>query len=68
MWVYGGGPPDKPVVWYQYADTRSGEAPEWFLYPKGEAPPDGAMYLVTDGCEAYNAVAKMSGILGHAAC
>jgi hypothetical protein len=68
MWVYGGGPPDKPVIWYQYADTRSGEVPEAFLYPRGEEPPSGAMYLVTDGYEAYNALAKMPGILGHAAC
>ena len=68
MWVYGGGPPDQPVIWYQYADTRSGEVPEGFLYPKGEAPPDGGMYLVTDGYEAYNALSKMPGILGHAAC
>jgi transposase len=36
MWVYGGGPPDKPVVWYQYADTRSGEVPEAFLYPRAK--------------------------------
>jgi len=68
MWVYGGGPPDKPVIWYQYADTRSGEVPEAFLYPKSEEPPDGAMYLVTDGYDAYNALSKTPGILGHAAC
>jgi len=68
MWVYGGGPPDKPMIWYQYADTRSGEVPEEFLYPKGEDPPGGAMYLVTDGYDGYNALSKASGILGHAAC
>jgi transposase len=68
MWVYGGGPPDQPVNWYQYADTRSGEVPEAFLYPKGEEPPESAMYLVTDGYDAYNALAKTPGILGHAAC
>jgi transposase len=68
MWVYAGGPPDQPVIWYQYADTRRGEVPEAFLYPKGEDPPDGARYLVTDGYEAYNALAKLPGILGHAAC
>lgn len=68
MWVYGGGPPDKPVVWYQYADSRSGDVPEKFLYPKAEDPPDGAMYLVTDGYEGYNALSKSPGILGHGAC
>ena len=68
MWVYGGGPPDKPVIWYQYADTRSGDVPEEFLYPKGEDPPGGAMYLVTDGYDGYNALSKAPGILGHAAC
>jgi len=47
MWVYGGGPPDKPVIWYQYTDTRSGEVPEAFLYPQREDPPSGAMYPVT---------------------
>jgi len=68
MWVYGGGPPDQPVIWYQYADSRSGDVPEAFLYPKAEDPPDGAMYLVTDGYEGYNALSKSSGILGHGAC
>jgi len=34
MWVYGGGPPDKPVIWYQYADSRSGDVPVEFLYPQ----------------------------------
>jgi len=68
MWVYGGGPPDKPVIWYQYADTRSGDVPEDFLYPKEEDPPGGAMYLVTDGYDGYNALSKAPGILGHAAC
>ncbi len=68
MWVYGGGPPDKPVIWFQYADTRSGEVPEEFLYPRGEDPPGGAMYLVTDGYDGYNALSKAPGILGHEAC
>ena len=68
MWVYGGGPPDKPVIWYQYAHSRSGEVPQAFLYPKEEDPPDGAMYLVTDGYEGYNGLSKSPGILGHGAC
>jgi hypothetical protein len=68
MWVYGGGPPGQPVIWYQYADSRSGDVPEEFLYPKAEDPPSGAMYLVTDGYEGYNALSKSPGILGHGAC
>jgi len=65
MWVYGGGPPDKPVIWYQYADTRSGDVPVDFLFPM---PPTCEMYLVTDGYEGYNALSKSSGILGRGAC
>jgi transposase len=67
MWVYVGGPPDKPVVWYQYADSRGGEVPEHFLCANDDSPP--GMYLVTDGYEGYNALLSQSpGILGHAAC
>lgn len=68
MWVYGGGPPEKPVIWYQYADTRSGDVPEGFLYPNAHDLPDSAMYLITDGYIGYNALSQMPGILGHAAC
>ena len=68
MWVYGGGAPDKPVIWYQYADSRSGEVPEEFLYPKEQDPPEGARVLVTDGYSGYNALSKAPGIVGHAAC
>ena len=68
MWVYGGGAPDKPVIWYHYADSRSGEVPEEFLYPREQDPPGGARYLVTDGYSGYNALSKAPGILGHAAC
>ena len=68
MWVYGGGPPDKPVIWYHYAETRSGQVPEDFLYPQGEDPPEAAMYLLSDGYGGYNALCQHPGILGHAAC
>ena len=68
MWVYGGGPPDRPVIWYQYADTRSGEVPLDFLYPQEGEARDGAMYLVSDGYEGYNALSKMPGILAPCAC
>jgi transposase len=68
MWVYGGGPPDKPVIWYQYANSRSGEVPEAFLFPEKNDSPDNAMYLVTDGYSGYNALSQSIGIQGHAAC
>ena len=70
MWVYRGGPPDAPVVWFEYAETRSGEVPLQFLYPAtGPEPPEGwAAYLQTDGYAGYNALAKQPPILGHAAC
>lgn len=68
MWVYGGGLPDKPVIWYQYADSRSGEVPMEFLYPKKEEPTDMALYLITDGYSGYNSLSQQPGILGHAAC
>lgn len=68
MWVYGGGPPGMPVIWYHYADTRSGAVPEGFLYPTDDDPPDGIMYLITDGYSGYNGLSQMPGILGHAAC
>ncbi len=68
MWVYGGGPPDKPVIWYQYADTRSSDVPVDFLFPTEEVPPSSEMYLVTDGYEGYNALSKSPAILGHGAC
>ena len=61
MWVYGGGPPDQPVIWYHYADSRGGEVPVDFLFPTEEVPPTCAMYLVTDGYEGYNALSKSPG-------
>ena len=67
MWVYGGGPSDKPVIWYQYADTRSGKVPLDFLQPK-KVDSLCAMYLVSDGYEDYNALSKTPMIQGHAAC
>ena len=70
MWVYRGGLPDKPVVWYEYAETRSGEVPFQFLFPpEGPVPPvDWQAYLQTDAYTGYNALAKQPQILGHAAC
>jgi transposase len=73
MWVYRGGPLDKPVIWFQYAETRSGEVPREFLFPGGVAPvpggdPPPGVYILTDGYSGYNALAREAGIAGHAAC
>lgn len=68
MWVYVGGPTNKPTVWFQYADTRSGRVPVQFLSLGQEENADAAMYLVTDAYAGYNALAAASGILGQAAC
>jgi transposase len=73
MWVYRGGRAEKPVIWFQYAETRSGEVPREFLFPGGVAPgtggdPPPGLYILTDGYSAYNALAREAGIAGHAAC
>jgi transposase len=72
IWVYVGGPPDKPVVWHQYADNRGGHVPMDFLYPEKESDdaidPDWSVTIMTDGYSGYNALSAMPGIKGHAAC
>jgi len=73
MWVYRGGPSGQPVLWFQYAETRSGEVPREFLFPGGVAPAAGSdpppgLYLLTDGYSGYNALAREIGITAHAAC
>lgn len=73
MWVYVGGTPERPVVWYQYADTRGGEVPQQFLSPSGAGspgadPPPGTFYILTDGYSGYNVLAKEARVIGHAAC
>jgi transposase len=55
MWVQTGGPPDKPVVLYDYDPGRSGTVPVRLLQGyRG--------YLMTDGYDGYSAVAKVDGI------
>ncbi len=49
MFVYKGGPPDKPVIWYDYADNKGSQVPLDCLFPPGQAIPEStAMTLVTD--------------------
>jgi len=68
MWVYRGGPPDQPVVWFQYAPSRGGEVPREFLFPDEPDPPPRQCYIVTDDYGGYDALARLPGVLGHAAC
>jgi len=55
MWVQTGGPPDKPVVLYDYDASRSATVPTRLLEGfRG--------YLMTDGYDGYNAIARADGI------
>lgn len=55
MWVQTGGPPGKPVVIFDYDASRSGEVPVRLLH-------DYQGYLMADGYDGYNKLAKMAGI------
>ncbi|OVZ63777.1 transposase [Pigmentiphaga sp. NML030171] len=60
MWVQTGGPPDRPVVIYDYDASRSGQVPQRLL--------EGWQgFLMTDGYEGYGAVARTPGV-EHMAC
>lgn len=60
MWVRRGGPPDKPVVLFNYEPTRSGKV-AWRLVQ------DFKGYLQSDGYSGYTAVGKRNGIV-HVGC
>lgn len=55
MWVQKGGPPDKPVILFDYDPSRSGTVPVRLL--EGYRG-----YLMTDCYDGYNAIAKIDGI------
>ena len=55
MWVQTGGLPDKPVVLFDYAPSRSGDVPVSLLQ-------DYRGYLMTDGYEGYAKVTRTDGI------
>lgn len=55
MWVQTGGPPGRSVVIYDYDPSRSGEVPARLLLGYQG-------YLMTDGYEGYNKLAKAEGI------
>jgi transposase len=60
MWVFRGGPPDKPSLIYQYHPTRSGEVAKNFL--------NGYQgYIQTDGYSGYDALGSQNGIV-HVGC
>jgi len=49
MWVFRGRPPEKPVIFFRYSETRSGEVPR-------EIPKGFHGYLQTDDYSAYEAL------------
>ena len=55
MWVQTGGPPGKHVVLFDYDPSRGGEVPVRLLQ-------DYQGYIMADGYDGYNAVAKIKGI------
>ena len=55
MWVQTGGPPDKPVILYDYDPSRSAEVPLRLLS-------DYQGYLMTDGYTGYNKLAHIKGV------
>ena len=60
MWVQTGGPPGRPVVLYDYDQSRSSAVPVRLL--------EGYQgYLMTDGYDGYNALIRAGGIR-HMAC
>lgn len=55
MWVQTGGPPDKPVVLFDYTTSREQEVPACLL--------DGYRgYLMTDDYSGYNAIEQQPGV------
>lgn len=60
MWVQRSGPPDRPVVLFDYDPSRSGRVPQRLLAGwRG--------YLMTDGYDGYNAVVREQDIV-HLGC
>lgn len=55
MWVQTGGPPDKPVILFDYSASRAGQVPKDLLI-------DYQGYLMADDFAGYNAVAAQPGI------
>ena len=60
MWVYRGGPPDRPVLLYDYQKTRSGKTALAFLH-------DYKGYIQTDDFSGYDHLDQKTGIV-HLGC
>jgi len=60
MWVQRGGPPDQPVILFDYDPSRSGKVP-------GRLLEGWQGYLMTDDYAGYNAVARREGV-EHLSC
>ena len=60
MWVFRGGPPEKPALIFQYHPTRSGQVPSDYLR-------DYKGYIQTDGYSGYNALGQKKDII-HLGC
>ena len=60
MWVFRGGPPDKPALVYKYHPSRSGQVPRDYLK-------DYHGFVQTDGYGGYDALGREPGIV-HVGC
>jgi len=60
MWVYRGGPPDRPLLLYDYQKTRSGKTALAFLH-------DYKGYIQTDDFSGYDHLDQKPGIV-HLGC
>jgi transposase len=60
MWIFRGGPPDKPALVYQYHPSRSGQVPRDYLK-------DYRGFVQTDGYSGYDALGLEPGIV-HVGC
>jgi transposase len=60
MWVQRGGPPERPVILFDYDPSRAGAVPLRLLA-------DWQGYLMSDGYEGYASVAAQPGVV-HLAC
>lgn len=71
MWVFCGGPPERPVRWFEYAPSRAAAVPKRVLLADSDArsgsdPPK--FYLQSDGYSAYTVLAGAPEVAGHAGC
>ncbi len=70
IWVFCGGPPQRPVRWFEYAPSRAAAVPHEVLFG-GRAPgsdPPIELILQSDGYSAYYVLAKVEEIIDHAGC